>query len=107
MKGWRTHRDAEVPPQIPAGLAKTFSVADRADCCPATPAIRVIMPPTAARPHPADLLLCHHHYRASEAVLRAAGASAYDCDGVLLMCGADHSGMEAEAASGKPVAGIR
>jgi hypothetical protein len=32
------------------------------------------MPPTAARPHPVDLLLCGHHYRKSRAALDAAGA---------------------------------
>jgi hypothetical protein len=105
MKGWLAHRDAEVPPQIPAGLANSFSTADRADCCPAPAAIRVIMPPTATRPHPADLLLCHHHYRESEAVFRAAGASAYDSDGIVLMCGDGHCGLEAEAALRRPVTG--
>ena len=32
------------------------------------------MPPTAARPHETDLLLCGHHYRASRTALAAAGA---------------------------------
>ncbi len=46
------------------------------------------MPPTAARPHPVDLLLCGHHYRASQAALRAAGATVYDRTGTLIMSGA-------------------
>lgn len=46
----------------------------RACCCTAKPAVRVVMPPTAARPRPTDLLLCGHHYRASCHALEAAQA---------------------------------
>lgn len=46
---------------------------DRACCCPADPVVRVIMPPTAGRPHSVDLLLCGHHYRVSRRALDAAG----------------------------------
>ena len=34
------------------------------------------MPATATRPHPVDLWLCGHHYRASHAALAEAGAAA-------------------------------
>jgi len=37
--------------------------------------VQVIMPPTAARPHSVDLLLCGHHYRVSCQALAAAGAT--------------------------------
>ncbi len=47
---------------------------DRACCCPAQPVVRVIMPPTAERRHPVDLMLCGHHYRVSRQALAAAGA---------------------------------
>ena len=47
---------------------------DRACCCPAYPVVRVIMPPTAERRHPVDLLLCGHHYRVSRQGLAAARA---------------------------------
>ena len=47
---------------------------DLADCCPAKAAVRVTMPPTTARPHETDLLLCGHHYRASRAALTDAHA---------------------------------
>jgi hypothetical protein len=50
------------------------ALADLADCCPAKPAVRVIMPATAARPDPTGLLLCGHHFRASRAVLTGARA---------------------------------
>jgi hypothetical protein len=43
-------------------------------CCPARPAVRVIMPPCPARPHMTELLLCGHHYRVSRAALAAAKA---------------------------------
>jgi hypothetical protein len=47
-------------------------------CCPARPAVKVIMPPTASRPRPVDLWLCGHHYRASVGALLAAGAIVED-----------------------------
>ena len=43
-------------------------------CCLARPAVKVLMPPTAARPHQVDLWLCGHHYHASAAALARAGA---------------------------------
>jgi hypothetical protein len=49
--------------------------ASRACCCPARPVVRVVMPPTAGRPHRTDLLLCGHHYRVSSKALAAAGAT--------------------------------
>jgi hypothetical protein len=49
-----------------------------------------MMPATATRPEPVDLLLCGHHYRASQAALRAAGAVVYDQKGTLIMDAAQH-----------------
>lgn len=43
-------------------------------CCPAKATVQVTMPPTPARPHETDLMLCGHHYRASRAALAAAHA---------------------------------
>jgi hypothetical protein len=43
-------------------------------CCPARAMVQAVMPPTAARPHETELLLCGHHYRASRTALAAAGA---------------------------------
>jgi hypothetical protein len=51
------------------------SVMEQACCCPSQPAVRVLMPPTADRPHETDLLLCGHHCRASRDALAAAGAT--------------------------------
>jgi hypothetical protein len=36
--------------------------------------VRVTVPPTLARPHETEVLLCGHHYRASRQSLAAAGA---------------------------------
>jgi hypothetical protein len=47
----------------------------RACCCPARPAVQVIMPPAPERPHETDLLLCEHHFRFSREALAATGAS--------------------------------
>lgn len=52
----------------PAGSGGT------ACCCPARPAVRVIMLPSPSRPHTTELFLCGHHYRVSRAALAAASA---------------------------------
>ena len=49
--------------------------------------VTVVMPPAARRPYPVDLLLCGHHYRVSQAALRAAGAAVYDETGIPVMAG--------------------
>jgi len=69
------------------------SVPSRSCCCPARPAVKVIMPPAAGRAHPVDLWLCGHHYRASLAALLAAGATVED-----LTVTADRSQAERAAA---------
>ena len=56
--------------------------ASQACCCPARPAVVVLMPPALGRPHRTDLLLCRHHYRASRQALTAAGATVLDPDDV-------------------------
>jgi len=56
--------------------------ADRACCCPANAVVRVIMPPTAARPYETDLLLCGHHYRVSRRALAAARATVRQLPGI-------------------------
>jgi hypothetical protein len=59
-------------------------LADRSCCCPAKPVVKVLIPPTSARPHPVDLLLCGHHYLASRTALAAANAVAIDETGSVL-----------------------
>jgi hypothetical protein len=72
-----TAATAGAPTEQP-GLGHTGALADplvpmQADCCPARPMFKIVMPPTATRSHPADLWLCGHHYRDSRAALNSAG----------------------------------
>jgi hypothetical protein len=74
----------------PAGSARMntwATMTDRACCCPARPQVKVVMPPTAARPNPVDLWLCGHHYRESGAALAAAGADIVDLSPELAAAG--------------------
>ena len=67
------------PPPDDAILREALpAMADRACCCPARPLMRIVMPPSPARGHETELLLCGHHYRASAEALSAAGAAVYD-----------------------------
>jgi hypothetical protein len=59
----------------PAGLVGP------ACCCPANAVVRVIMPPTAARPRETELLLCGHHYRVSRRALATAHATVRELPG--------------------------
>jgi hypothetical protein len=72
-----------------AGICMSIGTGEPACCCPARPVVRVVMPATATRPEPVDLLLCGHHYRASQIALRAAGAVVYDRQGAVIMGAAD------------------
>jgi len=67
--------DATAPHGPAAGLT------DQACCCVARAVVRVIMPPTADRPHETELLMCGHHYRASRPALSAAHASVHELAG--------------------------
>jgi hypothetical protein len=86
MKGLftRHHGAAVGKDEMLPGCTAPFSVTDQACCCPARPVVMVILPATATRPSPADLLLCGHHFRVNERALRAAGALAYDATGALV-----------------------
>ncbi len=70
-----------LPEELP-GPGKPLALDDRADCCPARPVVSVVLQPGPGRPVPGDLRLCGHHYRASGAALRAAGATVYDAAGM-------------------------
>jgi hypothetical protein len=43
--------------------------------------VRVVLPPTSARPRETDLLLCGHHYRVSRQALDAAHAQVSELPG--------------------------
>src|SRR5271166_5773201 len=67
-----------------AGWSGPPPLAGRACCCPARPVVRVLIPPTFARPHSVDLLLCGHHYLASRAALGTVGAAVIDETGTVV-----------------------
>jgi len=46
--------------------------------------VKVLIPPSSARPHSVDLLLCGHHYLASRAALAAVNAVAIDETGAVM-----------------------
>jgi hypothetical protein len=71
-----------------AEIGMAIGVGEPACCCPARPAVRVVMPGTATRPKAADLLLCAHHYRVGEDALRAAGAVVHNKRGAVIMSAA-------------------
>lgn len=77
---------ASVQRPVPASYAGSWRAsamsADRAGCCPAGPSVIAVIPPTATRPHPTDLLLCRHHYRMHRTALVAAGAAIYEADAI-------------------------
>jgi hypothetical protein len=72
------------PSEELAEIGMAIGAGERACCCPAWPVVRAVMPATASRPEPVDLLLCGHHYRTGQTALRAAGAAVYDARGVLI-----------------------
>ncbi len=86
-----------------AQLGRPIAANERACCCPARPMVTVMMPPTANRPYPIDLLLCGHHYRVSQATLWAAGATAFDQAGAAITGGAsDHQHSRHQPAEAAP-----
>jgi len=46
--------------------------------------VKVLLPPTSARPHTVDLLLCGHHYLTSRDALAAVGAAVIDETGTIV-----------------------
>ena len=66
---------------------RALRLADHACCCGARPAVAVVMPPAAGRPHQTDLLLCGHHYRQSQMALAQAGAAVFTMSGAAVTAG--------------------
>ncbi len=69
------------PPGTPAIDWRAARLAGHACCCSARPVVIAVMPASASRPYPTDLLLCGHHYRASRHALHLAGATVVDVGG--------------------------
>jgi hypothetical protein len=77
-------RSGQEEPQQPGTYVIDWHAVQQTEhscCCTARPAVIAIMPPNADRPHHTELLLCGHHYRVSQQVLRAAGATLLDIKG--------------------------
>ena len=86
-----------------AHLGRPIAANERACCCPARPMVTVMMPPIPGRPYPIDLLLCGHHYRVSQAALRAAGVTVYDQAGAPITGGvSDHQHSRRQPAGAAP-----
>ena len=79
-----TATDRAVTSEPPAVDATIRRYNDRACCCPAQPAVIVVVPPRGQRLTATDLLLCGHHYRVSKAALAASGATILDMRGDAL-----------------------
>jgi hypothetical protein len=69
------------PSDATAQRGPAVSPSGEACCCVARAVVRVVMPPTAARPHETELLLCGHHYRVSRAALAVAHATVSELPG--------------------------
>jgi hypothetical protein len=74
--------DDRGPPPLDDAIPADHAPADRACCCSARAMVQVVMPPTPARPHRTELLLCGHHYRASRRVLATAAAAVRELPGI-------------------------
>jgi hypothetical protein len=79
-------KDDVAPKGLPGASVDPSAAAadqsDRACCCPAKAVVQVVIPPTPTRPHPTDLLLCGHHYRASRRALAAGRAVVHELPGM-------------------------
>ena len=74
------------PRQLPGNTAGSPAVsaspAHCACCRPAEAVVRIVMPPSPARPQTTDLLLCAHHYRMSRHALIVAEAAICELPGI-------------------------
>jgi hypothetical protein len=70
-----------VPDDIASAAERPADPVGHACCCTARPVVQVTVLPTPARPHPTDLLLYGHHYRASRHALTVAHASIRELPG--------------------------
>jgi hypothetical protein len=75
------------PEHASAVYVSASRYASRACCCPAKPAVIVVLAASGGRGAPTDLLFCGHHYRASRVALAAKGALVMDLDGYALADG--------------------
>lgn len=79
------NRNTEPAADEPVLKPTEFMLAERACCCPGRPVVKVVMPPAPAHARAMDLLLCGHHFRASQEALTEAGATVYDETGQVVL----------------------
>jgi len=72
-----SRNDFASPQPLDDAIAPHQATADQACCCSARAMVQVVMPPSPARPHRTDLLLCGHHYRAARRALASAAAAVH------------------------------
>ena len=83
------HRVDDVPGDDLIPATPPAAIAGRADCCAANAVVRVVLAAEQGRQARA-LLLCAHHYRASQKHLAEEGASVFDAANRLI-CDGDSS----------------
>jgi hypothetical protein len=71
-------------PAVAEAHLRLLQAADQSCCCSARPSVIAVLPPTAGRSHPIELLFCRHHYRESRSQLAAAGAIVFSSRGALI-----------------------
>jgi hypothetical protein len=78
----RSRQDTRPPAGVAFGDLSAIRRAGRSCCCSARPMVVALIPASPGRPQQTDLLLCGHHYRASQRALAAAGVTLLDLDGM-------------------------
>jgi hypothetical protein len=81
-----SHQPAIAPSieSIPDARIAALATAERSCCCIARPAVIAFMKTGPGQKTQAELLLCMHHYRASQQKLAACGATVVDARGEQL-----------------------
>jgi hypothetical protein len=85
MRSLFNHSVEDIPVLNATAPGASLLTADRACCCNAHPVMTVLVPRDGSRSHFTDLLLCRHHFHASEDALGPIGATVYDEDGQLVL----------------------
>ena len=112
LRLWSAAGHAAVAQNGPGGMAgelieESSDSVGRACCCPARPAVRIVMPPGPSRRCSTELLLCGHHYRVSRAALAAARAVVSELPGtpqdIASWIGLEPADGQPQAASGQAI----
>jgi hypothetical protein len=83
LEAARSETEPITPARAPIDW-RALRFADRSCCCAARPAVAIIMPAPPGRTRPTDLLLCGHHYRASQTSLAGTCAAVFTVAGAAV-----------------------